>query len=150
MANVAVIGLGMGRVHLRVYSALPDVRILAIADVDRDRLLAYAKEYGVPHAFEDYRDLLALPELDAVSICLPNYLHKPATIDALRAGKHVLVEKPMAMSAAEAEEMLAVAQEHNKTLAVSMNYRWSNGPESWYLKHLISEGKLGTIYYIRS
>jgi predicted dehydrogenase len=104
----------------------------------------------VPQTYADYRELLAVPEIDLVSICLPNYLHCEATIAALRAGKHVLVEKPMALSALEAESMLRTANECGKTLAVSMNYRWSFGPDSWYLKDLIARGNLGDVYYIRS
>ena len=150
MINVGVIGLGMGQAHLKAYSEIPDVRILGIADLDQERLDSCAAQYDVPKAYTGYRQLLAEEGLDAVSICVPNYLHAPFTIDALRAGKHVLVEKPMAKSAAEAEAMLAAAQETGKTLAVSMNYRWIMGKELRYLKHLVSRGGLGEIYYVRA
>lgn len=150
MANVGVIGLGMGRGHLQGYSTLKDVKILAISDLMDERLSACAETYHVPHAFKDYHDLLAMPEIDAVSVCLPNYLHAPVTIEALKAGKHVLIEKPMAKTAAEGEAMLAAAKEVGKTLAVSFNYRWAFGPDSWYLKHLIDQGRFGDLYYIRT
>jgi predicted dehydrogenase len=150
MMNIAVIGLGMGREHLRAYSLIPEVRILAIADLDEGRLRPMAEQYRVPQAYTDYRELLALKEFDLVSVCLPNYLHAPVTMEALKAGKHVLVEKPMAMFSAEAEAMIATAKEQRRTLAVSMNYRWAFNPDAFYLKHLIAQGKLGSIYYIRS
>jgi predicted dehydrogenase len=150
MFNVAVIGLGMGQGHLKEYSTLPDVQILAIADLDETRLKSCTDQYHVPHACTDYKKLLAMREIDLVSVCLPNYLHAPVTIDALNAGKHVLVEKPMAMNAAEAEAMIAAAKKRRKTLAVSMNYRWAFGPDTLYLKYLITQGKLGRIYYVRT
>ena len=90
MFRVGVIGVGMGEQHVKGYSALPDVRVLAVADISEERVKACA-------------DLLALPEIDAVSLALPNDLHAPVTIDALAAGKHVLCEKPMARSLPEAE-----------------------------------------------
>lgn len=151
MINVAVIGLGwVGPYHLRGYSAIPGVRIVAIADLVGDLLEKYGKMYDVPHTVMDYREVLAISEIDAVSVCLPNHLHLPVTKEALEAGKHVLVEKPMARSAAEAEEMIAAAAEHAKTLAVSLNYRWDYAPQMSYLKRLIASGELGRIYYIRS
>jgi predicted dehydrogenase len=148
--NVAVIGLGMGQGHLRNYSAIPEVQILAIADIDEDRLKTCTDTFNVPRPCTDYREVLAMPDINAVSICLPNFLHAPVTIEALQAGKHVLVEKPMAMSAQEAQAMLAEAARQGKTLAVSMNYRWDFNPDSHYLKQLITQGKLGEVYYIRS
>lgn len=150
MFNVAVVGLGMGQGHLRAYNAIPDVRITAIADIDDGRLRACADQYHVAHAHTDYHELLAMRQIDAVSVCLPNYLHAPVAIEALQAGKHVLVEKPMAPSVAAAEAMIATAAEYARTLAVSMNYRWTCAPETMYLKRLIERGKLGTVYYIRS
>ncbi len=148
--KVGVIGLGMGRAHVQAYRAIPGVSVLAVADLAEERLKACAAEYGVPRAFADYCQLLALPEIGAVSVCLPNHLHEPVAIAALRAGKHVLVEKPMARTVAEARAMQAAAVECRKTLAVSMNYRWICGPDSWYLKHLIEAGRFGQIYYIRT
>ncbi len=150
MVHVGVIGLGMGRGHLEGYAAIPDVHIVGIADLLEERLSACAEKYGVPRTFQDYRELLAIPDLDAVSVCLPNDLHAPVTIEALQAGIHVLVEKPMARSLGEAEAMVAAADKLGKTLAVSMNYRWQYTPDSWYLKSLIDQGRLGTVYYMRT
>ena len=85
MTKVGVIGLGMGQGHLRGYSAQSDVQILGIADIDEKRLSASKAQYNVPNAFTDYHALLALPDLDAVSVCLPNYLHAPVAIEPSRA-----------------------------------------------------------------
>ena len=150
MFNVAVIGLGMGRAHVEAYNEMKDVRILGVADLDETRLKACEEQYPITGTFTDYHDLLAIKDLDLVSVCLPNDLHAPVTIDALNAGKHVLVEKPMARTVAEAEAMIAAAVEQKKTLAVAMNYRWGMRPESMYLKQLIGQGRLGDIYYVRT
>jgi predicted dehydrogenase len=148
--RVGVIGLGMGRAHLQAYRAFDQAQIAGIADLDEARLKSCAAEYGLSRTFTDYRDLLALPELEAVSVCLPNHLHEPVAIEALKAGKHVLVEKPMARTPAEARAMVEAAEASGRTLAVSMNYRWIVGPDSWYLKHLIDQGRLGQVYYVRA
>ncbi len=150
MFNVGVIGVGMGEAHVRGYTAIPDVRVLALADIAEDRARNCAARYDVPQVFTDYQDLLALPEINAVSVCLPNDLHAPVTIAALRAGKHVLCEKPMARTLADAEAMAAAARETGRTLAISVNYRWSWSPDSWYLKELIAGGRFGEIYYVRA
>jgi predicted dehydrogenase len=92
--------------------------------------------------------MLALPELDAVSIALPNHLHAPATIAAFQAGKHVLCEKPLATSAAEAEAMCVAAQAAGKTLMVCFNYRFRE--DARWLKSLESTGQFGKLYFARS
>ena len=148
--KVGVIGLGMGRAHLQAYRAFDQAQIIGIADLDENRLKASAAEYHIERTFGDYRQLLALPELEAVSVCLPNNLHEPVVVEALKAGKHVLVEKPMARTPAEARSMKEAAEASGRTLGISMNYRWAVGPDSWYLKHLIDTGRLGQIYYVRA
>lgn len=148
--KVGVIGLGMGRAHLQAYRAFDQAQIVGIADLDESRLKASAAEYQIERTFADYHQLLALPELEAVSVCLPNNLHAPVVIEALQAGKHVLVEKPMARTPDEARSMQEAAQATGRTLGISMNYRWIVGPDSWYLKHLIDGGRLGQIYYVRA
>lgn len=150
MFNVAVIGLGMGQAHLKEYSTLSDVRILAIADIDETKLKTNADQYRIDHTYTDYKRMLENPDIDLVSVCLPNFLHAPVTLDALNAGKHVLTEKPMAMAVSEAQAMIETAKKKGKTLAVSMNYRWGLGPESLYLKQLVSQGKLGEIYHVKT
>ena len=114
MIRAGVIGLGMGKNHLHGYSKTSEVKIWAIADLEEERLKSFSQEYSVPHSFKDYRELLKLKELDVVSIALPNFLHCPVTIEALEAGKDVLVEKPMALNSQEAEKMVKVAREEKR------------------------------------
>ncbi len=148
MVNVGVIGLVMGGAHLEGYKGVPDVNILAICDLNQALLKEQAEKFSVPHTFSDYRKMLEVEELDAVTIALPNFLHCPVTLDSLEAGKHVLIEKPMAMNSSEAEKMIKKAKEKTKVLAVAMNYRFA--PERMLLKKMIGKGDLGEIYYVRA
>lgn len=147
MIRVGVIGLRMGAGHLASYGKLSDVKIRAVCDLNQELLKKYIKDYSIPSSFTDYKKLLALEELDAVSIALPNYLHCPVAIEALEKGKHVLVEKPMALNSKEAESMVKKAKEKKKILAVSMNHRYTS--ERQFLKKMVKKGELGEIYYVK-
>jgi len=148
--NVAVAGLGMGATHLNAYARHPACTIAAICDVNTKRLAARAAEYKLDQSrcftstdalFRAARDL----RLDAVSVTLPNTLHAPVTIHALRSGLHVLCEKPMAMNAAEAKRMIAEARKARRTLGINFSSRFN--PQSRTLKDVAASGKLGDIYY---
>lgn len=145
--NVGVVGLGMGRAHLRGYQSA-HANILAICDINLDRLQAAQKEFNVPNAFQDFDEMLAMDELEAVSIALPNKLHEPFTVKALRAGKHVLCEKPMAMSAREARHMVRTMEQTGRVLMMHFNNRFR--PQARALKDFIDKGLLGNIYYVRT
>src|SRR3954463_1160115 len=122
--RVGVIGAGVGALHLAGYTNIPEVEVIALAGLDDDRVRRVAAEYKVPRTYREYEDLLAAPDIDAVSICLPNALHAPVSIAALQAGKHVLVEKPLARHPDEARQILEAAQEHGRTLMVSFDKRY--------------------------
>ena len=99
------------------------------------------------HAFTSYHELLALGP-DLVSVCLPNFLHAPVTVDALDAGAHVLCEKPMALNAAQARDMVAASNRNDRNLMIALNNRFR--AETQILKHLIEQDVLGEIYYART
>ncbi len=144
--KVGVIGCGMiSGMHLRAYKSLPDVNVVACADVNIERARQRASEFDVPHVFKDYKELLNMDEIDAVSICTPHALHAPIAIDALNAGKHVLCEKPMATSAKDAAEMIKAARKAGKLLEVAIRNRFS--PVVQFAKRLVDEGMLGKVYY---
>ena len=145
--TVGVIGLGLGQAHLAGYLKNDRVEVVGLADLDAGLVEGTASEHGVPHAVTDYRDLLAL-EPDLVSVCLPNYLHAPVTIDVLDAGAHVLCEKPMALNAAQARDMTAAARRNGRYLMIALNNRFRT--ETQILKKLVEEGVLGEIYYART
>jgi len=144
--KVGVIGLGMGAGHLKSFEAAEQAEVVAICDLDEARLNKQAA--GRPHVktFTDYKEMLAMEGLQAVSIALPNYLHAPVTIDALRAGKHVLCEKPMAMNAQQAQEMKAVAEQEGRILMMHFNMRYS--PLARSLKRLADSGAIGDVYHV--
>jgi predicted dehydrogenase len=145
--RVGVIGLGLGRHHLAGYMSNENVNVVGIADVNAELLRTMAQEYKIPNTYTSYRDLLkAQPDL--VTIALPNYLHAPAAIDALKAGVHVLCEKPMAMNAAEAQRMVNAAHNNKRYLMIALNNRFR--AEAQVLKTLIEEDVLGEIYYAKT
>lgn len=140
-------GIAMGK-HLPGYSELKeDVEIVAACDINETRLKEAGRRFNIPHLFTDYNDLLALKEIDMVSICLPNYLHAPVTINALKSGKHVHCEKPMAINEKEAQEMLNTKNETGKKLMIGLNNRFT--PASVFVKKYIEDGNLGDIYFAK-
>jgi predicted dehydrogenase len=147
--KVAVIGCGSIAKyrHLPEYNASNQVEIVAVCDIVPERAEQMAEEYRAL-AFTDYKEVLKLEELDAISVCLPNYLHAPVSIDALNAGLHVLCEKPMATSKEEAEMMIASAKANDKKLMIAHNQRFVASHQS--AKEIIDSGKLGKIYSFRT
>jgi predicted dehydrogenase len=144
--KVGVIGAGsIGDSHMRSYVRHPKSDLIAVCDIVRQRAQKASTEFGADHVYTDYSRMLELPELDAVSICLPNFLHAPASIEALEAGKHVLCEKPFAVNAEQAEDMVSAAEKSGMRLAVSLNLRHSG--EARALRKAAESGKLGRIYH---
>lgn len=143
--SVGIIGFGyMGRLHAQACTRVEGgARVTAIADPNSE-LTGIPK--GARH-FADYRELLEDSHLDAISICAPTYLHCPMTLDALAAGKHVLLEKPIALNMEEANRMLAAARQAGKTLFVGMTHRFY--PELLEAKRLLDEGGIGDLVLCR-
>ena len=121
--RVGVIGLGMGKSHLVHFSACKNAKITAVCDTNEAVLKQEKEKYNIPHAFTDYKKMLSFKELDAVSIVTPNVFHAPMSIEAMRKGKHVLCEKPMAMSAAQAKRMVEASKKYKKKLMIHFNQR---------------------------
>ena len=122
--RVGVIGCGAigQRRHLPEYAARDDVELVGVCDIKFPRAKAAAKTFGAPKAFKNHKDLLKLAP-DAISVCTPNYLHAPQSLDALRAGCHVLCEKPMAGSVKDAKAMIAAAKKARRQLMIGQNQR---------------------------
>jgi predicted dehydrogenase len=121
---------------------------VALCDLDEKRLEAGQKEFGVEKVYREADEMFADKTLDAVCIATPNKFHAPLTIAALRAGLHVLCEKPMAMNEAEARQMKAEAQRAKRNLMINFSYRFSQ--MSYALKQQVDSGALGDIYYGRT
>jgi predicted dehydrogenase len=146
--KTAVIGLNVGLSHVQAYQQLPDAELVALCDISEPWLRHCQQAYRVPEIYTDYRQMLAQASAEAVSVCLPVHLHLPVTLDCLAAGRHVLVEKPIAANAAEARQMAAAAQAAERVLMISQNQRF--GPEARFLKRFVESGGLGHIYFARA
>ena len=150
MLKAGVIGVGaISHLHLTAYDKHPNVDLVAISDVVEGNLATVGERFNIPseRRFTDYKKMLKLKDLDCVTICTPNWLHAPVAVDALRAGKHVLTEKPMSMTAGEAQKMVDAAKAKRLQLHVGHNHRYDSS--AVFSKNLIESGKLGDIYYAR-
>ena len=138
--------IGCGRVaprHAQSIQQMHSATLAAVADIKINRAQNFAAEYGA-EPYADYRALLERTDIDAVSICVPSGLHAAVTLDALDAGKHVLVEKPIALTLADADRMIARAREKGLKLAVVLQNRYNSPMQT--LRRLIDEGGLGRLH----
>ena len=145
--KVGIIGTGgISDRHFLSYVAA-GAEVVAIADVNEAALALRQKQWGVPLAFTDYHELLALPDIEAVSICTPNAFHHPATVAAAHAGKHVLCEKPISLNLELAQDMIDVCRAAGVVLQIGHHMR-SNGAAQ-HAKKMIDAGELGRITFIK-
>ena len=144
--NVGVIGVGLqGESHVNNYASFANAKLVAVADLKEERVKEIAKKYNVPHAFTDYRDLLALKEVEAVSIVLPDHLHLAPGVAAARAGKHILMEKPLATSVADGEKIAAAVRKAGVRFMINFSNRW--WPQMRLAKSRFDAGDLGEPVY---
>lgn len=152
MIKIGIVGCGgiANGKHMPSLKKLPDVAMVAFCDLVPERAAKAAAEYGAEGArvFEDYRELLAVGEIDVVHVLTPNISHAEISIAALEAGKHVMCEKPMAKTAAEARLMLAAHKKTGKLLSIGYNGR--SEASQLYARKLVDDGALGHIYYTRA
>ena len=145
--RVGIIGAGnIARNHVKGYKAA-GAQVVAIADTNPATLATRSAEWSVRHAFADFRDLLDLPGLDAVSICTPNAAHCAPTIAAAAAGKHVLCEKPISLSLTEADEMIAACRDANVVLQIDHHLRSNRAVAR--ARRMIEAGDLGRVTFVR-
>src|SRR5437588_2667246 len=141
-------GGGIGNsVDLPGLRLCPQAEIVAVCDADGDLARRRAAEYGVPHVLTDHQDLLRLPAVDAVVVATPTVLHAPIALAAIAAGKHVLVEKQLAMGYAEAVAMYEAAERAGVRHMTAFTYRFV--PAMRYLKHLLGRGVAGLPRHLR-
>ena len=148
--KVAVIGTGnISNNHIQSYLNNPNAELVALCDIDADRVRMMGEKYGVKRLFTDEAEMFReMPEIDAVSVCAWNSAHAPCAIAALEAGKHVLCEKPMALSAAQAVEMEEAAKKAGKLLMVGFVRRFEKG--SALLRDLVQQDFFGELYYAKA
>lgn len=141
--NLGLIGLGfIGKVHLKNCLALKTVNVQAVADVSK-KALNFAREMGVKQVFTDYHELLKQPNIDAVIISLPTYLHAPCAISAAEEGKHIFLEKPLARNPKEGMEIVSAVRRYGVKLMVGYPLRFF--PEFEDAKEIMDSGMLGDI-----
>ncbi|QRZ61478.1 Gfo/Idh/MocA family protein [Rothia sp. ZJ932] len=154
--NIGLISVGwMGKVHTRAYTAVPQLypelniktRLLQVADTSQERIQYAIDVLGYETGTTDYREVLANPDIDIVSICAPNFLHAEMGVAAAAAGKAFWIEKPAGRSEHETFEIASAAAQAKVTTAVGFNYR--SAPAIEYARKIITEGQLGTITNVR-
>ena len=147
--NVAVLGAGaIGRDHIASFQKHPSARVVALVETDAERGRAAAATYHIPDLLADYREVLRRDDVQVVSIALPNHLHAPIALAALKAGKHVMLDKPMATNARDAAKLAAEARQRRRLLMVGQNQRFT--PEIQTLRQLVERGVLGEVYHARA
>lgn len=147
--RIGIIGSGgIAGAHARAYLKMPDVEIVAVADVVPGRAQAFIDKFEMAsaNAYQDHSELLR-EDLDGVSICTPNVAHHQTSVDALNAGKHVLVEKPMSVTLDQAIDMVEASKRANKLLSIGFQPRYD--PNMKTLKDIVQSGLLGQVYYVQ-
>jgi predicted dehydrogenase len=140
---------GISKEHIKAALGLPERAVLqAICDVNEKAAAEKAEAHGIREVYSDYKQMLASPNVDAVIITVPNFLHAQVSVDSLRAGKHVLCEKPMVMKAEEADAIIRARDESGKQFMVSMNNRFRQAAQ--WLHERIESGAFGDIYHAKT
>ncbi|MEM4169017.1 MAG: Gfo/Idh/MocA family oxidoreductase [Thermoproteota archaeon] len=148
--RVGIVGCGgIARgTHVPYYRKMSDVEVVACADVDVEAARSLAEDFKIPRYYTDFNEMFDKEELDAVSVCTPNMFHKDPTVAALKAGAHVLTEKPMAGNLRDALEMYETSKRTGRILIVGFQTRFK--PDLNMLRNMVNEGELGEIYYSRA
>lgn len=149
--KVGVIGIGVIATtkHIPALVKREDVEITALCDVDKARCEKANADFGLlAKVYTDYRELCQDKELDVVHVCTPNPLHCPMTLEALKNGKHVHCEKPMACTYKDTQKMIQAAKDAGKKLTVGLQWRYNPAPMK--MKEMYDNGELGEVYYVKS
>ena len=148
--GVALIGSGMIALanHLPGFALCPDTKVVALCDANPAVLEQAARKTGITATYADYHEVLTRDDVHAVVIATPNYLHAPITLAAVKAGKHVLCEKPVAMEFAEAVTMARAADDAGVRHMTAFTWRFS--PAMRYTTHLVQRGEIGKPYHFRA
>lgn len=148
MLNVAIIGVGaMGSNHARIYYELEETNLVAVADINEKQGKAVAKKFNCNY-YKDYKKMLNNEKIDAISIVVPTKLHEKVALDCIKAKKHILVEKPIASTIQEAENMIKAARKYKVKLAIGHIERFN--PAVQELKRSINAKMFGKIIFINA
>jgi myo-inositol 2-dehydrogenase / D-chiro-inositol 1-dehydrogenase len=140
--GICIVGCGyMGQIHANSWATVPEVEIVAVVDADESRADKLATQFKLDCFYTDYLDAIALPAVDVVSVCIPTNLHVEVTVAAAELGKHVLCEKPLTLTLADADQMIAAAAKNNVKLGVGFMRRHSAVVQE--LKEKLVAGEFG-------
>ena len=149
MINVAIVGLGnISAAHIEAWKTFPDrARIVAMVDIIPEKARARAREYGIDcDIYDDHHDILSREDIDLVDVCTPPYVHAEISINSLKAGKHVICEKPMAASLEECDAVIQAAKESGKLFSSIAQNRFRTSIAR--LKQVLDEGLAGPIKHV--
>jgi len=146
--RVGLIGAGfVSDIHAAALKTVPEAEVVAVASATPGKAAAFARPRGIPQAFDDYHELLALTDLDMVTVAIPNHLHAQVTVEAARAGKHVLCEKPLCLTLDEADRMIDACRKAGVLLMYAEELCFA--PKYVRAKQLVGEGALGQVFLVR-
>lgn len=151
MAKVKVGMIGAGAIAINHCDGIqkhPDSEVAVVADLSLKRAREIQKKFGIKKACTKWQDIVSDPDIDAVAIALPNFLHAEVSIAALKAGKHVILDKPFAFNYKEAKKVADVAKKAKKVMMLGMNQRYR--PESQAVRTMVGRGDLGEIYHAKA
>ncbi|MEI8243493.1 MAG: Gfo/Idh/MocA family oxidoreductase [bacterium] len=148
--RVGMIGAGaIANDHCHNINRYKGAEVTAVADLSRERGEDLKKNFPtIGKVYEQWKDLVANPDIDAVAIALPNALHAPVSLAAIRAGKHVLLDKPFALNYREAKEVVAAAKKNRRVLMLGMNQRYRE--DAQMMRAIVARGELGEIYHAKA
>ncbi len=146
--RVGVIGLRFGGAHLDAYMKSPRCEVVGVCDIDKDLLAEKARESGARIATTDYRELLRSPDIEVISVATPDFLHREQAVAALEAGKHVIVEKPLAMTLPDCREIVRAAARSSTRCMVGQVCRFAPGFRT--AKEIIERGLIGELFFVES
>lgn len=149
LLNMGVISCsGMAEGHMTAIEKNPNAKLIAVCDIDLEKAKKSAEKFKVEHYFQDYHDLLAMEEIDGVVIVTPDQLHREMVEDALKAGKHVLCEKPLALCREDLVAIVKAAEASNKKFMVGQICRYTPGFAA--AKKLVERGEIGELTFVES
>ena len=143
-----MVGARMGASHVAGYQQNPNVAVQVLCDIHLETAQRVAKDQGIASVVTDYREAISREDVDIVSVCTPDYFHREHTVAALEAGKHVLCEKPMALSIEDCRAMTDAAQANDRLLMVGQVGRFAPGFKQ--AKEIIDSGRIGELFFVES
>src|SRR3989339_1771273 len=142
--RAGIIGVGfIGQAHVEALRRVMNVEIVAVSEANKELAQQKAKQFGIPKAYENYQDLINDKEVDIVHNCTPNNVHYKINIEIINAGKHLISEKPLAITSTESKALVELAEKKNVVNAVCFNYRFY--PLNQHTHFEIKNGALGNI-----